>query len=353
MNALEELPEKDKNLMLPFFRLRGWVGSQKLTNTVSRIQKSIGKRYWIADIDGSFLEHPDFIRTGEYPREVFKEIKALLDSNNGYENWFQYLRDIPEAIPTLQLSDYQEVGLELDKLLSLQRGLVVKFSLKEIESQLCYQVIELLAKYKIETLIILFDYGRIDSSIMAFVQKISDLIRYTATELPNATISISSSSFPDEFAGYENGEKPIYERLLFNKIKQNLYDVKLIYSDRGGARAEKIKGGGGVPAPRIDYPLNHDWRFIRLNYDDPNNIQNGEKSELYKTIARRMVDSNYWEPNLYLWGTQLIVRTEKGDKYGIDSPAKATAVRINIHLHRQLHYGADLEIIDTDDDWID
>ena len=129
MNALEELPEKDKDLMLPFFRLRGWVGSQKLVNTVSRIQKSIGKRYWIADIDGSFLEHTDFIRTGKYPREVFREVQALLDSNNGYDNWFQYLRGIPEAIPTLQLSDYQEVSLELDNLLSLQRGLVVKFSL--------------------------------------------------------------------------------------------------------------------------------------------------------------------------------------------------------------------------------
>lgn len=353
MNALQELPEKDKDLMLPLFQLRGWVGSHKLEKTVERIEKSIGERYWIADIDKDFLNHPEFLRTGEFPREVFKEIQALLDEENGYDNWYKYLVGKQNAIPTLQLHSSVHLDGQLTKLASLERGIVVRFSQPEIESYRCYEVIEILKQRNIYELTIIFDYGQIHHGIMKFLDKIRALVKYTSEQLPTAKIAISGSSFPFEFAGFEDGEKPIYERLLFNKIRDSLDKVSLIYSDRGSARAEKITGGGGLPAPRIDYPLEHDWRFIRQNYSDPSNVQEGEKNEIYRTIAKRIKNSNYWEPNLLLWGTQLISRTEKGDRYGIDSPAKATAVRINIHLHRQLHYGENLEIIDTDDDWED
>lgn len=353
MNALQELPEKDKDLMLPLFQLRGWVGSHRLENTITRIKKSIGNRKWVADIDKSFLDNPNFLRTGEYPREVFREIEMLLKPDNGYENWYQYLKEIPEAIPTLQLDTVNELENQLDKMVSLKRGIVVKFDQADIESGKCYSVIDFLHSRDLKNLLVVFDYGQLDSGILTFVKKIAELIRYSALQLPTAIISTTGSSFPFEFAGFENGEKPIYERLLFNKVKSLLAGVNLLYSDRGSARAVRIKGGGGVPAPRIDYPLDHDWRFVRQNYDDPSNIKDGEKNEIYTEIAKRILSANYWEPNLHLWGTQLIAVTAKGDKYGIDSPSKATAVRINIHLHRQLHYGKNLEAIDTDDDWED
>lgn len=33
MTALEELPDKDKDIMLPIIPLKGWVGSQRLENS--------------------------------------------------------------------------------------------------------------------------------------------------------------------------------------------------------------------------------------------------------------------------------------------------------------------------------
>ena len=79
----------------------------------------------------------------------------------------------------------------------------------------------------------------------------------------------------------------------------------------------------------------------------------GEKEELYTLCAKKIMAEEYWMPDLRLWGTQMIEQTALGDKFGINSPAKATAVRINIHLHTQLHYNAKIEEIDTDDEWID
>lgn len=127
----------------------------------------------------------------------------------------------------------------------------------------------------------------------------------------------------------------------------------MIYSDRAGARAEKIGGGGGIPSPRIDYPLGNDWRFIREEFEDHAAPKDNEREILYTAIARQMMKEEYWNSDLHVWGTQVIELTSKGDKFGINSPTKATAVRINIHLHQQLHYDSPLELMDTDEDWED
>ena len=65
------------------------------------------------------------------------------------------------------------------------------------------------------------------------------------------------------------------------------------------------------------------------------------------------MSEDYWISDLHVWGTQKIELTGKGDKYGIDSPWMATAVRINIHLHQQLYYDSPAELTDTDEDWED
>lgn len=127
----------------------------------------------------------------------------------------------------------------------------------------------------------------------------------------------------------------------------------MIYSDRGGARAAKLSGGGAIPPPRIDYALKNDWRFIRKEFLDSQNVARGEKERLYKEAAIEMLNSDYWIDGLKLWGVQMIEKTSEGDEFGITSPNRATAVRINLHLYQQLHYNDMLENLDTDEDWVD
>lgn len=167
-------------------------------------------------------------------------------------------------------------------------------------------------------------------------------------------IAISCSSFPSDFSGEHRGENPIYERQLFDNVARACSEVKMVYSDRGGARAVKIGGGGGIPSPRIDYPLRNDWRFIREEFEDSKNPAKGEKEILYTKIARKIMNSDYWMPDLHIWGTQVVEFTSQGDQLGISSPTRATAVRISIHMHQQLYYSSPVEdLLDTDEDWED
>jgi hypothetical protein len=354
MTALEELPSKDKDLLLPIFKLKGWVASHHLDKTITRIEKAIDKRPWIADIDQSFvLENTEFLITGKLPdRPVFEEVNQLLNANNGFSAWVEYLKRLPTAIPTIQWGRLSELEKQIIQLKDLNRGIVLSITQSNTPQEVSL-ALKVIRENKIPDVHVMIDLGKIDHRIMNQVVPLIARVNEIAGSLPDCSVSVSGSSFPSQFSGYNNGENTIYERLLFNKLSTSLPAITLIYSDRGGARAEKLSGGGGIPSPRIDYPLKNDWRFIRKEYDDPQSPMGGEKERLYSSIAKELMDEEYWNSELKLWGTQLIDLTSKGDEYGINSPAKATAARINIHLHLQLHYQNENSIIDTDDDWVD
>ncbi|NMT92702.1 protein beta, partial [Vibrio alginolyticus] len=96
------------------------------------------------------------------------------------------------------------------------------------------------------------------------------------------------------------------------------------------------------------------WRYVRKEFQDSSNVTELEKHTLYKEAATEIVKSNYWNPNLRVWGVQMIEKTvELRDKYCITSANRATAVRINIHLYQQLHYLCDFDALDTEEDWED
>lgn len=355
MTALEELPEKDKDFILPIIPLKGWVGSIKIDNSMKRIEDVIKKRFWIADIDRSFIDDcKEKKLTGEYPREVFYSIEELLSPDDGYKNWFEFIKEFPSAIPTVQLEDTSKINKQLKRLSSLNRGIAIRFTLEQIDSGIYREIIQKAAELNIDDLFILIDYGQVSREILSFAATIISTIERIHQVLPDAIIVISCSSFPSSFSGYSKGEHSIYERLLFNNVSTQCDNVRMIYSDRGSSRADKIGGGGGIPSPRIDYPLKNDWQFVRMEFDNYLSPEDGEKEKLYKKVAQKIINSNYWKNDLHIWGTRAIELTSKGDKYGIYNPMRSTAARINIHLHQQLHYNASHEtLIDTDEDWED
>lgn len=350
INALEELTEKDKGLIFPIILLRGWVASKKLENSIPRIQKAFGEQRFALDIDASFLDETKKI-AGEYTRDVFREIQALLSPTDGYNNWFEYLTRIAQAVPVLQLGDISQLDSQVDKLASLNRGLVVKF---DITTMLHAQtVFRSLSAKNVQDLFIVFDYGQVDRDILTRAAAIIGGIQQAHTTLPTALFAISCSSFPSAFSPYNNGENSIYERMLFNQVHNQLPTMRMLYSDRGSVRSERA-GGGGIPSPRIDYPLKNQWRFVRKEYADPKKPEEDEKIELYTEVAQEVMNADYWISGLHVWGTQMIELTSKGDGAGIDSPTKATAVRINLHMHQQVCYDeTDATLLDTEEDWID
>src|SRR5690606_31577789 len=129
--------------------------------------------------------------------------------------------------------------------------------------------------------------------------------------------AVSGSSFHSSFVGL--AEQNIHERSLFMHASSRT-DVALIYSDHGSARVESQMGGGGLPAPRVDYAAADRWLFFR---DD----SGGERAACYEAQAKACMASPAWDPNLQVWGRQMIERTALGDENALVTPARATAVR--------------------------
>lgn len=352
MAALEELPSKDKCLVLPLIPLKKWANAKSFTKSTERIKKAIGDNFWIADID---KDHLLLSRERAEARddEILKEFIHLADPNDGYSNWVDFVSSNKNIIPTLQLGEVIHLEKQLSNFLKINRLIVVRFELSgtnAIDPSDFSFVIKTLAATKFQQgLLIVLDYGDVNRFNLIEHHKYSSLVKQLSTLIADSYFCVSGTSFPYSFAGSYRGEIPIYERQIYNKVAADCRDVTLIYSDRGSTRASVNDGGSGTPPPRIDYPLKNDWRFVRKELGS----DSSEKEELYKEAAIEIMNSEYWAPQLRLWGTQMIEKTSLGDPYGITSANRATAVRINLHLYQQLHYHDTLDLLDTEEDWVD
>ncbi|WP_052437542.1 beta family protein [Vibrio campbellii] len=355
MTAIEQLCDKDKDLLLPCFPLKGWTTAKELKSSIDRIKKSIGERLFIADVDSEFLYgNKTFAKEGEYPRKVHEQIHQLLDPSNGYRNWVSYVAEHENMLPTLLLEDLSSINEQVAALSALERGIVIRFKMKETKAEQFNTVLKALLSSREQRLLFILDYEDIGRAEVIESGTHANFVRQLANFFPKSTITISATSFPFNFAGSHRGEIPIYERQLFNNIKNNCdQNVQLVYSDRGSARAAKLSGGASLPPPRIDYALKHDWRFIRKEYPPQVDVKEGDKERLYQQAALEMLKSDYWNSDLRLWGTQMIEKTALGDSYGITSPNRATAVRINLHVYQQIHYLDVITELDTEEEWID
>lgn len=354
MAALEELAEKEKDLLLPIFVLKRWAGANSFDKTMARINKAFKQRLWIADIDTDYMELISNIKPKSEKEIVIKEFKDLYKSENGYHNWCDFISKNENLIPSLQLSDISQLKQQIKSLKLLNRPIVARLKFTEKNKSLPIELNDILSiihKIKVDKLIIILDNGDINRMELIAYEKLSVFVNRLYELFPEAIFSISGTSFPYSFSGAYKGEVPIYERQLFNKILNNFNGDKLIYSDWASTREHPVGGGGGLPIPpRIDYPLKNDWRFVRMEFDK---TSPEEKEFLYKKVAKTIMESDYWVENLPAWGRQMIEKTALGDKYGIISTSKATAVRVNLHLYQQLHYDSLEEDIDNEDDWSD
>lgn len=351
VNAIRELPERDKDAMLPAIQLRPWMGARELSSALQKVQEVFGEgRQWIANIDStySFPEPKYDEETGRLipPRQAITDFIALQSADNGFQNWCEFIEENPNLIPCLQLTDISQFEPQLERLAILNRGLVLHFnSLSKELSDAQLSALQIAAGNN--QILIIIDFEDIKSvhNLNALIVDWIAPINRLATAIPSCRIAISSTSFPSSF---NDGilSKPIQERLLYSialeTARQNNWDI--VYSDRGSTRVNHKQDGGPTKRyARIDYPTVDTWYFFRDEDDGTD----------YRRVSQRCMKADCWNADLHVWGTQMIERTAQGDEFAITSPPVATAVRINIHLHNQLYFDEPEGLLDTDDDWVD
>lgn len=355
MSAIEQLPDKDKDQLLPLFALRGWVSAHRLESTLKRIVDSIGDRAWIADIDETFLtRNKVYLFTGKHPdTPIYQEIKSLLDPSNYFEGWCNFLMQHKQAIPCIRHESLSGIKEQIQRLDAIGRGVVLRISPDAKNIDKYRYIINAIQEVQPTDILIIYDLETIDVDLKERIPLLERFIQLAKDSIPGVAISISSSSFPAGFSGQNRGENSIYERILFNAIEAQGIYAPLIYSDRGGARASKLEGGSGTPPPRIDYPTKKDWKFVRREVDGDAPNSTARRKSAYVEIAQEITSASYWAPEVRLWGTQQIELTAEGNDFGIYSPQRSTAVRINIHLFNQLYYNTETKEINTDEEWVD
>lgn len=331
MRALEELPDRTKDRLLPIVPLRPWAASLRLENSLGRIADAFGKRPIVIAIDE---------REGVSDRPVHLALDKLRDPTDGFKNWFLFIKEFENYIPAVQLSPLTlDEERQISSLYSLERGICI------ILVEGAFPGINVIADRVGrltrggEQVCFVLDFGAIKSDAISYAARAEAYLSTLRRFVPKAYFATSATSFPVSFVGLS--EQPIIERQMFNLI---INKDKVIYSDHGSARIIRQNGASGLPPPRIDYPLPMMWCFKRS--DDCTGFSG------YEQQAKRLMTSSDWNPNFRVWGTQMIERTAAGDTSAISGPQKATAARINLHLQRQAFYDNPTAAEDTDEDWL-
>lgn len=320
MRALEELPEFDKDRLMPLILLRKWLGSKDFSKTLSRVVEASGNRPWLADLDQS--AHLLAANEVEPTSDADEYLRKLADPENGYRNWLEFISQTEAAVPCMQIEKAVELSKQVSGLKQIGRGVVVRVT-RARHGNLGALIGVLLASDLKDVLFVL-DFEQIGVGDLFIDNECVKLIDLIQQQMKGVPIAVSATSFPDNFVGVPN--KLIAEREFFERIRKLRPEAKLSYSDRASARGKMIDGGSGTPPPRIDYPLFDEWKFFR------------RETTGYTVAASDLIKSDVWNPNLKLWGTQMIERTALNDPYGINTATKSTAVRMNIHMHNQVHY---------------
>lgn len=338
MLALENLPERDKDRLRPIFPLRHWLSTKTLDRAFDRIEKSYGER-------PAYLLPPGLPKIDDDGPTAL-ELRSLLHSANGYQNWCELFTTgrAQHLIPSLQLTDAGQFDPQAAALLALNRGALVHFT------RAAFPVIGAIAtRVAVHTNLgegvnFLIDLGKEGKTLLLQQAELTALCDRILQACPSSTVAISASSFPASFTSIKSQE--IYERQLYEAMRTR-FGAALHFSDRGSARAETAGGGSTDPYPRIDYPMSDQWLFYRT-------ATSVAYAGGYKAVAAALMSASHvWDPMLRVWGTQMIEKTKLGQAGGISSPARSTAVRINLHLHRQLWFDDPSGLYDTDDDWQD
>ncbi len=298
MQALQELPEKVKDGLLPFFSLRSWMSARTLESSLARLEDAYGTRsYFIGVCDAEFIEKR---------RDVHDELDELRDSSNGYEAWCDFIDSHNNFIPAIQLEEPEQFTAQVERFHSLNRGLLIpiKADAFPLAANLAQRTSQITDGGR--GVCFFLDFGKASSDLLTRQMMTTGVVNSIFSAAPQCYISISASSFPDSFAALPTQD--IFERQLFDGVRAAATVKKLIYSDRGSARVERQGGGAGVIPPRIDYAERSKWAFYRA--DDP-----GDKFKDYQAQAKRAMKSAAWDAKLRLWGTQMIERTALGGSH--------------------------------------
>lgn len=328
LKGLKELDDARKKRIVPMLTLGQWRGSSELNKAAEKAVDAVG-------------DHPFFLDLSSDKRKVETHWEQLRNPVDAFCEWRKFAAQYPNAIPVVQIPsgartrDIVQQAQEIEKTF----GAVV-FRIQDFAAQTPFVISAISALDDPRNAIVFIDCQYIREAMAAFTTATIATINALRTEFPAVLIVVLSTSFPSSTLPFADSAKqrgviPILERDLHARVGGN---PVAIYGDHGSIHAVVYDD---VPmmrwSPRIDFPTYTDWHFERR----PGAIEPG-----YIAAAQAIQADFPCSSASSIWGERMIAQAAEGNPYG-KAPASWIAVRVNIHLARQIDYD---EASRTDED---
>jgi hypothetical protein len=340
IEAVGRLPDFDKDSLLPIIRLRKWRNSGSLDKSFAALSGALSLRPAVLDLD---------VPPAEVKNATDARLVELHDPANGHASWVELFQQHPHLIPTLQWGGTnQGTALQALNLLALGRGLAIKLRRSQ-----GWDIANLAAlsgvAFGTAPILAILEYGHLarQADLSAAAAEINGISQAALAFLPSSgvTFTLAATSFPPEFASINRAHArlPIRERGLYSVAAPAFAarGVPLVYGDFAsvcGNRGTMARGG----APRVDLACRNEWAYYRR-----------EEDQSYIAAAGAVIADPAWQDDLFIWGTNEIRRAATGDISNLHYPQRWVAVRINVHLHQQIHYNSPGALLATDEPWVD
>lgn len=331
--AVEELDDASKNVLTPIFCLKPWATAKALSRSMEKIEQVFPDRQYFLDID------PFYDKEAKRPAQ--RDYYDLIEDDSN-QSWVDFFDEYPNAFPCLQVNraNIAAIQNQIDGFTAREKIFLVR--LDHEHGRRFSEVIRTVCNVGHANFGFVLDAGwsrdllSRTNWVDGLVKQIVDL---RGEDIP---IIVTGSSFPASFSGYSLGEEvDVAERSLFNQLQGANNRARLIYGDWASSRSPSESGGGAIIPPRIDLATELTWEIFRSEEDTPE----------FSDLALEVMASPSYPTGLPIWATYMIECTALGDPNGITTLRRATAVRINMHLYRQLNFGRFSPVPDTDDDY--
>ncbi|MDO4628228.1 MAG: hypothetical protein Q4C70_03510 [Planctomycetia bacterium] len=291
--------------------------------------------------------------------EPFKtpQITHLLSSNNGYENWVNFVNKqteiFPNLIPCLQISDDSESQEESNENFRKEISSLAKFN--NITYRLSFEfyrylsddmdIIKSILGNDMSKVIVIIDLGYITLQTSAIVPAVVETAE-KALSYGVGEVILCSSSFPQNpidnvvpISRFANeiitGSIKLLEKDFYNNVLKNLNDSyrgKFLYGDYATIfPTPSLQEGGRGWIPRIDLPYQDN---IYIGRQKKYREQTGYVTA-YLTAANHIHAMEIYQEIIdnssYCWGIEQIQQATNGIISG-QNPSFWISVRLNIHI---------------------
>lgn len=318
LKGLQQLAIEQRAAMLPLLTLGRWPRSNDFLRSAERAAEVMQGAPYCLDLthDGNHLPEAQ---------------QQLRNPARGYETWRQFVARWPQAIAVMQLNPEARLhDWVLQARLLESQAEALAFRITDFAQHTPLVMQALCALDRSQNAIVFLDCQYIRGQMPSYVSACRVVINQLRTEFPDLMIVVMSTSFPSSVVNFADasqsaGSIDILERELHAQLGGCTVAA---YGDHGSIHSVVYDETSPLRwAARIDYPHELCWDFARSPKD--------QSVQGYVRAAQAIVTSDPHLGSRGLWGEHMILRAAQGQPHGA-APVSWIAVRVNLHLARQL-----------------